>query len=108
MRRQTGVSLLSVYLYHLSHVALGACVLSGVFNFNQHYEEQVVPHVVLLLDVLLKRHRLVVKLVPLQTCRGPIQLRCYRRATRKSFAKINVFGLFPKLFSKNKTTLITM
>lgn len=62
------MSLLSVYLYHLSHVALRACVLSGVFNFHQHYKEQVVPHVVFLLDVLLKRHGLVVELVPLQTC----------------------------------------
>lgn len=78
MGRQIGVSLLSVYLYHLSHVALGACVLSGVFNFNEHYKEQVVPHVVLLLDVLLKRHGLVVELVPLQTCRGPTQLSCYK------------------------------
>lgn len=78
MRRLRGVSLLSVYLYHLSHVALGACVLSGVFNLNEHYKEQVVPHVVLLLDVLLKGHGLVVELVPLQTCRGPTQLCCYK------------------------------
>lgn len=28
------------------------------------------PHVVLLFDVPLKSHRLVVKLVPLQACRG--------------------------------------
>lgn len=70
-----GVSSLSVYLYHLSHVALGACVLSGVFNLHEHYKKQVVPHVVLLLDVLLKRHGLVVELVPLKTCRGATQLR---------------------------------
>lgn len=67
-----GVPPRSVYLYHLSHVALGACVLSGVFNFDEHDKEQVVPHVVLLLDVLLERHGLVVELVPLQTCRGAI------------------------------------
>lgn len=72
--RWTGVSSLSVYLYHLSHVALGACVLSGVFNFHEHYKEQVVPHVVFLLDVLLKRHGLVVELVPFQTCRWAAQL----------------------------------
>lgn len=73
-RRWTGVSSLPVYLYHLSHVALGACVLSGVFNFHEHDKEQVVPHVVFLLDVLLKRHGLVVELVPLQTCRWAEQL----------------------------------
>lgn len=65
-----GVSLLLIYLNHLSHVALRASVFSGVFDFHQHDKEQIVPHVVLLLDVLLKSHRLVVKLVPLQACRG--------------------------------------
>lgn len=60
---------LFVYLDHLSHVALRACVLSGILHFYQHYEEQVVPHVVLLFDVLLKSHCFVVKLVPFQTCR---------------------------------------
>lgn len=58
-----------IHLDHLSHVALGARVFSGVFHFHQHNEEQVVPHVVLLFDVLLKSHRLVVKLVPLQACK---------------------------------------
>lgn len=75
MNRCTGVPPLSVYLYHLSHVALGACVLSGVFNFHEHDKEQVVPHVVLFLDVLLERHGLVVELVPLQTCRGTAEVR---------------------------------
>lgn len=56
------------YLDHFCHVALGPCVFCGIFHFNQHYEVQVVPHVVLLFDVLFKRHCLVVKLVTLQTC----------------------------------------
>lgn len=60
-----GMSVLFVYLDHLSHVALRACVLRGIFNFYQYNKEQVVPHVVLLFDVLLKSHRFVVKLVPL-------------------------------------------
>lgn len=67
-----GVPALLTYLDHLSHVALGACVFSGIFNFHQHNKEQVVPHVVLLFDVLLKSHRLVVKLIPLQACGGAI------------------------------------
>ncbi len=67
-----GVSVLLIYLNHLSHVALRACVFSGIFNFYQHNKEQVVPHVVLLFDVLLKSHRLVVKLVPLQACQRAI------------------------------------
>lgn len=63
------VPVLLVYLDHLSHVALGAGVFGGIFHFHQYDEEQVVPHVVLLFDVLLESHRLVVELVPLQTCR---------------------------------------
>lgn len=55
------------YPDHLGHVALGARVLGGVLDFDQDDEEQVVPHVVLHLDVLLKGHRLIVELVPLQT-----------------------------------------
>lgn len=55
-----------LYLYHLCHVALGACVVSLVLHPHQHDEVQVVPHVVLVFDVLLKGHGLVVKLVPLQ------------------------------------------
>lgn len=65
-------SVLFIYLDHLSHVALGPSVFGGIFNFYQHDEEQVVPHVVLFFDVLLKSHCLVVKLVPLQACRGAI------------------------------------
>lgn len=67
-----GVSALFIYLDHLSYVALGACVFSGVLHFYQYNKEQVVPHVVLLFDVPLKSHRLVVKLVPLQACRGAV------------------------------------
>lgn len=67
-----GVSMLSIYPDHLSHIALWARVFGRIFNFYQHNKEQVVPHVVLLFDVLLKSHRLVVKLVPLQAYRGAI------------------------------------
>lgn len=63
-----GVCMLCVYLDHLSHVAFWAGVFSGIFNFYQDDKEQIVPHVVLLFNVLLKGHRLVVKLVTLQTC----------------------------------------
>lgn len=67
-----GVSVVFIYLDHLSHVALGAGVFGGIFNLYQNNKEQVVPHVVLLFDVLLKSHRLVVKLVPLQAYRGAV------------------------------------
>ena len=67
-----GASVHFMYLNHLSHVALGPCVFGGILNFYQHNEEQIVPHVVLLFDVLLKSHCLVVKLVTLQACRGAI------------------------------------
>lgn len=77
MSRWMGVSVLFIYLNHLSHVALGACVFGGIFNFYQNNKEQVVPHVVLLFDVLLKSHCLVVKLVSLQACRGAIQHTIY-------------------------------
>lgn len=89
MRRWMGVSSLSVYLYHLSHVALRACVLSGVFNFHEHYKKQVVPHVVLLLDVLLKCHGLVVELVPLKTCRGATQLCEKSKTTHKQIQELS-------------------
>lgn len=55
-----------LYLYHLCHVALGARVVGLVLHPHQHDEVQVVPHVVLVFDVLLKGHGLVVKLVPFQ------------------------------------------
>lgn len=57
-------------LEHLGHVALRACVFSGVLHLHQDQEVDVVPHVVLRCDVLLKGHRLVVELVPLQPCEG--------------------------------------
>lgn len=55
------------YPDHFSHIAFRAGVLGGVLDFDQDDEEQVVPHVVLHLDVLLEGDRLIVELVPLQT-----------------------------------------
>lgn len=51
----------------MSDVALGAGVVRLVLLTHQNDEVQVVPDVVLQFDVLLKRHRLVVELVSLQT-----------------------------------------
>lgn len=67
--RQGAVGLLrkDMYLYHLSHVALRTCVVCLVLHSHQHYEVQVVPHVVLVLNMLLKGHCLVVKLVPFES-----------------------------------------
>lgn len=59
------------HLDHVSHVALGPRVVRLVLLAHQHDEVQVVPDVVLQLDVLLEGHRLVVELVPLQTCTTP-------------------------------------
>lgn len=55
----------------MSHVALRPRVVRLVLLAHQHDEVQVVPDVVLQLDVLLEGHRLVVELVPLQTCTMP-------------------------------------
>ena len=55
------------HLDHVSDVALGAGVVRLVLLAHQDDEVQVVPDVVLQFDVLLKRHRLVVELVSLQT-----------------------------------------
>lgn len=78
----SGVSILFVYLDHLSHVTLRACVFSGVLHFDQDNKEKVMPHVVLLFDVLLESHRLVVKLVPLQACRGARSYRKFKTKTQ--------------------------
>lgn len=55
------------YLYHLRHVALRPGVVCLVLHSHQHYEVQVVPHVVLIFNMLLKGHRLVVELVPFES-----------------------------------------
>lgn len=57
----------SAHLDHVSHVALRPRVVRLVLLAHQDDEVQVVPDVVLQLDVLFKRHCLVVELVPLQS-----------------------------------------
>lgn len=59
----------STYHNHLGHVALGASVLGWILHPHQNQEVKVMPHVVFGFNVLLKGHRLVVKLVPLQPCK---------------------------------------
>lgn len=63
---------LCAHLDHVSDVALRPGVVRLVLLTHQDDEVQVVPDVVLQFDVLLKGHRLIVKLVSLQTC-GSIQ-----------------------------------
>lgn len=63
---------LCAHLDHVSDVALRPGVVRLVLLTHQDDEVQVVPDVVLQFDVFLKRHRLIVKLVSLQTC-GSIQ-----------------------------------
>ena len=62
-----------LYLDHFVDVALRACELGRVFDFDEDNEVEVVPHVVLGPDVLLERHVLVVEGLPLQTCFIPQQ-----------------------------------
>jgi len=51
----------TIYLNHGIHVALRSRELGGVLDLDQHNEIQVVPHVVLALDVLFKADSFVVK-----------------------------------------------
>ena len=48
------------------YVALGPCELGGVLDVDQDNEEEVVPHVVLSADVVVKGHVLVLEGLPLQ------------------------------------------
>lgn len=64
------------YLDHLRHVALRPSVFRGIFHFDKDDKEEVVPHVVLLFDVLLESHRLVVKLVPLEAYNAGGETKC--------------------------------
>ncbi len=47
---------------HVEHVALGACELRCVLDLEVHDEVEVIPHVVVLHDVLSEGHVLVLKL----------------------------------------------
>ena len=56
------ISLISpAYLHHLMDIALRSGELCRVLDFDQDYEVQVVPHIVLGSDVLLKCHIFVVE-----------------------------------------------
>ena len=50
------------------NITLGSSELCGIFDFDKDNEEKVVPHVVLSADVVIKRHMLVLKGLPLKTC----------------------------------------
>ena len=50
------------------NITLGSSELCGIFDFDEDNEEKVVPHVVLSADVVIKRHMLVLKGLPLKTC----------------------------------------
>lgn len=54
-------------LHHRVHITLGARELGGILDLDQDDKVQVVPHVVLALDVLLKAHGLVVKCRSIQS-----------------------------------------
>lgn len=71
------------YLDHLRHVALRPSVFRGIFHFDKDDKEEVVPHVVLLFDVLLESHRLVVKLVPLEAYNAGGETKCELQTGKK-------------------------
>lgn len=77
LSEKLGVFVLLIYLDHLRHIALRPGVLCGIFHFYKHNKEKVVPHIVLLFDVLLKSHCLVVELVPFKACREGNEVQFY-------------------------------
>lgn len=80
------------YLDHSCHVALWPCIISLVFLPHQHYEVQVVPDVVLHLDVLFKGNCLVVKFIPLQAWRRePIPI-SHAGPADKLFAQVSIIN----------------
>lgn len=55
-------------LYHFVDVALWSSELSGVLGLEVHYEVEVVPHIVLLDNVLVECNILVLKVSARKTC----------------------------------------
>ena len=55
------------YLYHKADVTFRPSKLGRVFDFKQHYEVQVMPHIVFGINVFIKGHRFVVKCWPIKT-----------------------------------------
>lgn len=60
-RRKIDIIKVSCYLDHLMDIALWPCELRRILDFDEDDEVQIMPHVVLRSDVLLKRHILVVE-----------------------------------------------
>jgi len=59
-----------LHLDHGVYVTLRTSELSRIFHLDENDEEQIVPHIVLVFAMLLKRHGLVVKCRPLKTCQS--------------------------------------
>jgi hypothetical protein len=59
------------YLDHGVDIAFRASELCRVLDLDQHDEVEVMPHIVLALDVLLEADRLVVERRPVQACGQP-------------------------------------
>ena len=55
------------YLNHKTDVAFRPSKLGRVFDFKQHYEVQVMPHIVFGINVFIKGHRFVVKCWAIKT-----------------------------------------
>ena len=55
------------HLDHFVNVTLGAGKLGGIFDANQNDEIKIVPHVVLVADVILIAHSFVIELGTVET-----------------------------------------
>ena len=55
------------YLDERIDIRLWSGELGGVFDFDEHNEVEIVPHVVFELDVLFERHRLIVEIASVQS-----------------------------------------
>lgn len=54
------------HLDHFGNMTFRACELCGIFDFDQDDEVEIVPHIVLVTNVLIERDTLVVELGSLQ------------------------------------------
>ena len=67
MFRETYLFPFFYYLNHLMDVALGSGEFRRIFDFDKHDKVQIMPHIVLHTNVLLKSHIFVVKGFALQS-----------------------------------------
>ena len=77
------------------NITLGSSELCWIFDFDEDNEEKVVPHVVLSADVVIKRHMLVLKGLPLKTCHTKMD-KNFSRLTRELRLRVQLSISFTK------------